>query len=154
MAELADMHRCPGNGHMIKSTHGRVPGRQRICFLPTVSVVCFLCKRARRMMQTSKAGLTRHQKLASLGYRALTSQISSMSICPAHGHMLILAGSWLVGTDVGAAPLADHAESSSYPLRERTMSKQTKPGIVFTHGTDGSSFSKLIPTLRGRRDTR
>jgi hypothetical protein len=33
---------------------------------------------------------------------------------------------------------------------ERTMSMQTKPSIVFVHGTwaDGSSFGKVIPTLQ------
>jgi pimeloyl-ACP methyl ester carboxylesterase len=35
--------------------------------------------------------------------------------------------------------------------RERAMSKQDKPNIVFVHGiwADGSSFSKLIPALQG-----
>src|SRR6476469_1285801 len=34
--------------------------------------------------------------------------------------------------------------------KERNMSKQTKPGIVFAHGlwADGSCFQKLIPTLQ------
>jgi hypothetical protein len=35
-------------------------------------------------------------------------------------------------------------------FRERIMSKETKPSIVFVHGiwADGSSFSKVIPTLQ------
>src|SRR5215813_11534366 len=35
-------------------------------------------------------------------------------------------------------------------MKERAMSTQTKPSIVFVHGlwADGSCFSKLIPTLQ------
>jgi pimeloyl-ACP methyl ester carboxylesterase len=40
--------------------------------------------------------------------------------------------------------------SPDTPTKERTMSKQSKPSIVFAHGlwADGSCFGKLIPTLQ------
>src|SRR5260370_7549307 len=77
-----------------------------------------------------------------------------MSICPIRGHMLA-AKNWLeVGSLASTlerllgptAPSRPHTT----PTLERTMSKQTKPSIVFVHGiwTDGNKDRTVQPDIQ------
>src|SRR3979411_253569 len=135
------MNKCPKRGHLIKSTHRRVP-RPGSGFASSrlVSVVMFSigprggaagqangtrqCKHVRRL------GAYQHQKLAP--GRSRLDKLNfwgDYMLSPwAYTHEKNLAGSWLIGIDVGAAPRADSAELPAKGARY-VQADQTEHGI-------------------------